>query len=434
MSVGPAPAARPARQSSWFFARISLFWLGLSFMWGSLNIQFFPNRVPDLVGEAFQGTAIGAIVFVGLVVAIIVQPLVGGISDRSRLRWGRRRSFMALGVLGAVPFLIITGLSQNYWLLFAAVIGLQIASNIAHGPYQGIIPDLVAPAERGRASGFFGFANLLGTVIGAGVAGEFLARGMVFPAAVSIIVVLLATSAASWLFVREAPLVELEPFPGVVAELRRRLAELRLHPAFFWLVISRLFFFMGLQAMDNFIKLFLEKGLGESDPERKTTFVLAALILVALLVTVPAGWAADRWGRLRLVAIAAGAGVVSALLLIGAQNFVQVIAFVAILGIGLGLFTVADWAIAIDLVPDERAPGLYMGLTNIGQAGGDALATLSAGIALDVFNRIQPGLGYRAAFGMMAIYFLVSLLILPIVRSRMRRPVLDSAGAAGAPG
>ena len=420
MSTTSVPS-RPARQTAWFFARISLFWFGLSFMWGGLNIQFWPHRVPQLVGKEWQGTAIGLILFVGLAVAILVQPVAGALSDRARFRWGRRRPYMLVGVLAALPFLVLIGLAENYWLLFGLVLCLQIASNLAHGPYQGIIPDLVRPAARGRASGYFGLANLLGTLVGAGVAGVFLGAGMVLPAMLVMVAMLLLTMVASWLCVREPPPPEPEPFRGILVELFQRVRELRARSAFIWLVLSRLFFFMGLQAMDNFIQLFLRERLHEPDPELKTTVVMAAVILLALVACLPAGWAADRLGRLRLVALAAGLGVVSSVLLLFAQSFVQVVVFAAFLGVGLGFFTVADWAVLIDQVPDERAPGLYMGLTNIGQAGGDALATLTAGIALDVFNRIEPGLGYSAPFGMMGIYFLISLAVLAIVRSRIAR-------------
>jgi MFS family permease len=388
-------------------------------MWGSLNIQILPHRIPQLVGDSMQGTAIGAIVFVGLAVAIIVQPVAGALSDRSRFRWGRRRPYMLAGLVATIPFLIIIGLSENYLLFFVAVIGLQIAANTAHGPYQGIIPDQVQPEARGRASGFFGFANLFGTILGVLVASIFLSQGMLWPAVIAIIVTLLATSAVCWMFVPETPPETIRPFDGILTEARHRLQELRLHPAFVWLVVSRLFFFMGLQAMDNFLQLFLGKGLGESEPELQTTAVLGVVILVAVIGSIPAGWAADRYGRLRLIAVACVLGLISALLMIFSQSFIQVLAFASILGLGLALFTVSDWALAIDLVPDENAPGLYMGITNLGQAGGDALATLSAGIALDVVNNLQPGLGYRASFGMMAIYFLASLLVLRTVRSHI---------------
>ena len=49
------------------------------------------------------------------------------------------------------------------------------------------------------------------------------------------------------------------------------------------------------------------------------------------------------------------------MLLTFAQTCLQVLIFVALLGIGFGMFTAADWVAAIDLVPDRRAAGLYRG-------------------------------------------------------------------------
>ena len=408
-----------SRPSGWFFTRISLFWVGLSFMWGAVNIQVLPSVVPDMVGTNLQGTAIGAIVFVGLAIAIVVQPLAGAVSDRARFRVGRRRPFMLAGVLFVIPFLVVIGLTPYYWLLFLAVVGVQVGGNIAHGPYQGVIPDQVPPPARGRASGFFGVANLIGTILGAAVAGQFLAEGQVFLALLTIAIVLVAMSLMTWVFVRETPPPPPEAYGPVWKEVRRRVRELRGKPAFLWLMGSRLLFFMGLQSMDNFLQLFIGQGLGDDSPEGKTTIVLGTVLILAVLTSVPAGWASDRFGRLRLVATGTCLGLGSAVLLVFAQDFTQVVAFASLLGIGLGLFTAADWAAAIDLVPDVRAAGLYMGLTNVATAGGDALATLSAGVALDVVNQLAPGYGFRAVFALMGLYFLLSVVVLAKVRAHV---------------
>ena len=313
--------AEIARRSAFFLVRISLFWFGLSFLWGGMNIQLLPTRVPELVGDEVKGTAIGVIVVVGLIVAIIVQPLAGAVSDRARLRWGRRRPLMAAGIAATIPCLLFVAYAPNYGLLFVAMVLLQIAANIAHGPYQGVIPDQVPREARGRASGFFGLANLTGTLAGAGIAGMWLSMAeqgqepnpFFAPALFTIMVVLAIFSVAAWLATREKPPPEAVPFEGVLHEVRLRLRELTQNSAFVWLMLSRLLYFMGLQAMDNFIQLFLkgdraDGGLAETDPELKTTIVLAAVLLTALITTVPAGWLADRYGKLRLVATAAGLG------------------------------------------------------------------------------------------------------------------------------
>ncbi len=414
-------AAQYAPQTAGLFVRISLFWVGLSFMWGALNIQVLPARVRQLVPTDVEGTAVGVIFAVGLAIAIIVQPVAGAISDRIRLRWGRRRSFMLAGAMAAVPFLIVIGASPSFWLLIVAVVFLQIAANTAHGPYQGVIPDQVRPNARGRASGVFGIANQVGTLLGVLAAGLLLDRGLVLPAVVVVAAVLLVASGAAWRFVKDPPTPALPPFESVLREVRQRLSELRSRPAFGWLVLGRLFFFMGLLAMDNFIRFFLESGLGETDPGIKTSGVLGVVIVVAALTSVPGGWLADRYGRLRVLAGAGGLGALSGVLMFFSQSYLQFLIFGAVLGAGLGLFVAADWATAIDLVPDLRAAGLYMGLTNLATAGGDALATITAGVALDALNRVEPGFGYRAPFALMTLYFALSLAVLPVIRARLRQ-------------
>lgn len=416
------------RRSSFFLMRISFFWFGLSFLWGGLNIQLLPTRIPELVNHDVKGIAIGAVVFVGLLVAIIVQPVAGAVSDHAHTRWGKRRPFMAAGMGALIPLLLFVAYAPNYGLLFVAMVLVQVAANVAHGPFQGVIPDQVPDQQRGRASGVFGLANLLGTLAGAGIAGVWLSMAEENPdtnpfflaGILSIMAMLAVTSILSWLCVREeAPGANPPAFMGIGHEFRRRLLELHHGPAYIWLMLSRLLFFMGLQAMDNFMQLFLKGsrengGLIEADPELKTTVTLGAVLLMAVVTSVPAGWIADRHGKLRVIAVAAGLGLASAAMLILAQSYWQVVVFAAVLGIGVGLFTAADWAATMDLIPDKRSPGLYMGLSNVATAGGDGLATLSAGIALDVF-------GFRAVFGMMAVFFAASLGILPVVRSRLAR-------------
>ena len=412
--------------SSWFFVQISLFWVGLSFLSGAANIQILPKIVPDMVGVEWQGTAIGAILAVGLVVAIVVQPLAGALSDRAQFRVGRRRPFIVVGILIVIPFLLVIGLTPYYWVLFLAAVGVQIGANIAQGPYQGVIPDQVQPASRGRASGFFGLANLLGTMLGVFAAGELLVRGHVFGALLVTAIVLAAAVTLTWVFVREAPPPSPEPFRNVWHELRRRIRELRGKSAFAWLLASRLLFFMGVRAMDNFLQLFIGQGLGEDDPESKTTIVLAAVLVMAVIASLPAGRGADRFGRLRIVAGGAALGCVSAVLLVFAQDFTQLVIFAAILGIGLGMFAASDWAAAIDLIPDVRAAGLYMGLTNVATAGGDAIATMTAGATIDLVNRVAPGVGFRTVFAFMAFYFLLSVIVLIKVRARAHAASPDS--------
>ena len=398
--------------SPWFLARISLFWVGLSTMWGGLNIVYFPDRVESLVGTENKGTFLGILLFSGLLVAVVVQPLMGAVSDRSTFRIGRRRPYMVAGSLLSAAFLLLIAAAGTFPLLFAAFILLQIAANGAHGPYQGVIPDLVPLRRRGRASGFFGLANLIGTVIGALVGGYFLDRGQPEVYLVVAAIVLSVVAIVSALSTPERPPPPAEDRVTVMEELKTRADELRSRPGFAWLMLSRLFFFMGLLAADNILLFTVRERLGIEQAGGPTSLALGVLLIVAATTSVPAGWMSDRFGRRRLVFVACGFGVLASVILTFTFSYPQLVFAMIVMGLAVGMFTAADWALAIDLIPDPRAPGLYMGLTNLATAGGDAVSTLTAGVLLDVFNRVQPLLGYTAVFGVMAVYFVISGLVL----------------------
>ncbi|MCY4109803.1 MAG: MFS transporter, partial [Chloroflexi bacterium] len=354
--------------SPWFLARISLFWVGLSTMWGGLNIVYFPDRVESLVGTENKGTFLGLLLFSGLLVAVVVQPLMGAVSDRSTFRIGRRRPYMVVGSLLSAGFLLLIGAAGTFPLLFAAFIMLQISANSAHGPYQGVIPDLVPLRQRGRASGFFGLGNLVGTVIGALVGGYFLDSGQPEVYLIVAAVVLTAVAIVSALSTPEGPPPPVEDRRAVADELRTRVGELKSRPGFAWLMLSRLFFFMGLLAADNILLFTVRERLGMDQAGGPTSMALGVLLIIAAITSVPAGWLSDRFGRRRLVFIACGFGVLASVILMFSFNYPQLVAAMAVMGLAVGIFTAADWALAIDLIPDARAPGLYMGLTNLATA------------------------------------------------------------------
>jgi len=151
------------------FIWLNIYWLGLSVSSGSQTPYILPLLVGLLVGEEKKNTALGDLRAWGLLIAILVQAGAGLLSDRSSSRWGRRRPFIVLGTLLDMIFLIFIGLAglywHSYWLLFLAVMLMQLSSNIAHGALQGLIPDIVLEDQRGRASGVKALFELLPVIL-----------------------------------------------------------------------------------------------------------------------------------------------------------------------------------------------------------------------------------------------------------------------------
>ncbi len=144
---------------------INLFWLGLNLRNNAVGTIFMPYLVDGFVGESLRNSALGGMRTAGLVIAMLVQPAMGLLSDRSRSRFGRRRPFLVAGVLLDLVFLAWIALAGSFWSLAAAVLFIQFSSNISHGPLQALIPDLVPEEQRGRASGIKAIFELLPVVL-----------------------------------------------------------------------------------------------------------------------------------------------------------------------------------------------------------------------------------------------------------------------------
>jgi len=144
---------------------INLFWLGLNLRNNAISVIFMPYLVDRFVDESLRNSALGGMRTAGLVIAMLVQPAMGLLSDRSRSRYGRRRPFLLAGVLLDLVFLGWIALAGNFWSLLAAVLFIQFSSNISHGPLQALIPDLVPQDQRGRASAVKAIFELLPVVL-----------------------------------------------------------------------------------------------------------------------------------------------------------------------------------------------------------------------------------------------------------------------------
>ncbi len=149
---------------SWDYLKITILVFATTALWQGMHSIILPLRVLDFIPESEKNTYLGLFISTGLILAMIVQPIVGVISDRSGFHWGRRRPFILVGVIALLLLLPGIGLAGSYAVLFVIYCLMQISSNTVQGPHQGFIPDLVPEGKRGLASGVKGFLEILGGV------------------------------------------------------------------------------------------------------------------------------------------------------------------------------------------------------------------------------------------------------------------------------
>jgi MFS family permease len=459
------------RRMRWYdHITYNLYWLGLNMAGGSLTPIILPFLVAEYVGDAVKGTYLGMLRSAGLIVAIIVQPMAGLLSDRSTLRWGRRRPFILLGTILDLLFLAIIGLAGRYWLLFAAVLFLQFSSNVAHGALQGIIPDLVPEDERGRASGVKAVMELLPIILVGFTTGPLVGQGKVGPAILVVMASLLVTMLITMLSVREEPLQERVAEPlrpamlrivaltviftavttlfgglvGAVSRLMRGRGTLQLagvalagllamagaiilgvwwsarvgigegaqkHPSFIWWVVNRLLYLAAVGSIQSFAQYFLKDVVGIANAPAATSTLMMVVGIFTIASALPSGWLSDKFGRNSLVKLSGITATIGTFLLFFASNMTMVTICAVIIGLSAGIFMTVNWALGTDLVPPAEA-GLYLGVSNLAGAGAGIVGAGIGGPMADFYNAYQPGLGYLVIFAIYGALFLLATLTL----------------------
>ena len=166
-----ATSLPPVSVTTWQHVIVSLLWFALSAQWMTVVPIIVPDQVAVILGgdsaakEAISGTILAA----GAVVALVVAPLSGALSDRSQHRRGRRRLFLIAGVLGSYIVLLLLlpfGPGPSLWLYAAAFVFLQFWWNWVAGASAGLNPDVIAEHEQGRASAWLNILSVAGTIAG----------------------------------------------------------------------------------------------------------------------------------------------------------------------------------------------------------------------------------------------------------------------------
>lgn len=435
---------------------LALFWFGISFVWGALFEVTLPFILvpehpgpgnPLLVSPGDKNTALSLMETGGLIIAMVVQPAAGAFSDRFRSRFGRRRPLIAVGSIGAAGALLLIAVSPVFLVLVAVYCLLQFFMNIAQGAYQGLLPDTVAPDQRGRASGWLGVATLLGNVAGVVVVAPLSPRFSV----VVVAAVVLATGTYTILGVPEQSSVAAERVPAAAAagmrasplrRLRGYLSEFARHPDFLWVVFSRFLIFTSLAGIQRFAAYFIDDsfrghytafGIGLGSAQTATSVVLATLILVGIATTYPAVRLSDRIGRRAVIVAAACCGAVSFVLMFGATSLTEVVLFAIPAALCFGGVASVDWAFMADLAPAGRS-GKFLGFSNLATAGSQAAAPTILGPVIDAVNRHTatgsgPGTGgYKVLFATGAVFFLLGAAVLR--RANPRRAPSGGTGEA----
>ena len=418
--------------------RISLYWLGLTAIDAAVS-QYISFRLnySDIRGDIPLGTATTLLTIGGAVLAILIQPTVGSISDYAVTRWGRRKPFIVVGSLLDVVFLVGIANSNTLLALGAFVMLLTFSTNIARGPFQGYVPDLVAEPQVGSASSLVGMMQILGNVTGLVLANLAAIAGNLQLALFAVAIVELVTMLSVVLRVGKGmPPKDRGGRSWVAIAAETWGTDILQERSYLWLVASRLFFLTAGGILFAYVTAYLKNVFGMTQEEAGVTnlALIGAVVLGNLVAIIPAARLSDRIGRKPVIYAACGIGAAGAAIAALAPTVPVAIAGGTLCGAANGIFLAVDWALMTDIIPRASA-GRYMGMSNVATGSAPLFAAAIGGIVLDVVSSASTdAAGARAAFLVGVVLFLVAAVLLrPVVEPHRRsRPPADPALAPAA--
>jgi Na+/melibiose symporter-like transporter len=405
------------------YLKITIFSFALTALWQSLHTITLPVRLLDFVPETQKNTSLGLLTLSGLLLAMFVQPLAGAVSDRSNFKWGRRRPFILAGGVVALVLIPSLGFAGSYAAIFVVYCLLQVAANIAQGPYQAFIPELVPADKHGQASGVKGLLEITGGLLLVYLSSIFIDRyaaggGSHFLWIVMgiLMAVVFVTMAATVFLVREprvsatrsrTPLLE-----TIYCTFRKDIWTSR---SFGWFLLSRLLVFMAFTTIQQFGLYYFKDVLGVADPAGATFRFSVVAVAGMLAVVWPAGYLSDRIGRRLFTAASGLLGALGIGIIALSQTYGTVLWAAAIIGVAMGIFNSSNWALATDFAP-KGEEARYLGVANMATAGGAVLARV-IGPGIDFFNNRTALSGYTFMLLMCLGYFLIgAVLVVKIKR------------------
>lgn len=426
---------------------------GLQFAWQMRIILSGP------VTESFGASPLifGLIWLAGPITGIVVQPIIGSLSDKTNTRFGKRRPYLFVGAMMASLALwafpnsagIASKISHALHISLPAFSALLIAAimiwiidacvNAAQGPYRALVPDIVPQEQHSIANSFLSFAIGLGSVIAAGTA-PFLKYAFNYQMSIEsqfAMAALAFSLAMTWtcLTIKEGKQNKTtddkkeekeEPKTSFIANLvdffksSPEVAKICTVQLFSWIGVMSMFIFFTQYSIHT---IFQVPDLTSATEAIKQSYIatitqatnfasicFAVQNLICFLISIPIGILSSRYGNKNIHAVALMTLTISMLGMTFLHTKPAVLGFMALAGIGWASMLALPFAMLTKFIK-QGSEGSVMGIFNIFIAGPQVLVcTVLAWFISKCEYTMAAGVNYHWEYALLigAIMFILA--------------------------
>lgn len=362
------------------------FLIGLAFFTTGISWSLYNTRVSQQLDDYFAGFVLAGLI-VGILMAldnligVIIQPIMGTVSDNTRSKYGRRMPYIIIGVICSAIFfaLIPTGFlptgSLPILLIWMFLFGLSMG--FYRSQAVSLMPDFVKPQHRSKANAIINIMGGIGAIVAytMGFLSGVLGLQMIFIIASIIMVVALVVLV---LTVKEKDaysyklLLEAESKEGKVKEKKEKVGLIKSFKdilneedkSTLFILLAIFAWFIGYQGLEAFFSIYAATGpngiLNQTDAFAAFMFNFVAIPFI--LAALPLALLASRIGRKKCIQIGLIIMILSMLIGFLFQTLTVTMIILVLFGIGWAFVNVNSIVIVWELAPSIKKIGTYTGL------------------------------------------------------------------------
>ena len=149
------------RLSFWQIWNMSFGFLGIQFGWGLQMANM--SAIYEYLGA--RPDQIPILWLAAPLTGLIVQPIIGHMSDRTWNRLGRRRPYFLTGALLASTALVLMPQSPALWMAAGLLWIMDASINVSMEPFRAFVADLLPEEQRTRGFAMQSLFIGLGAVV-----------------------------------------------------------------------------------------------------------------------------------------------------------------------------------------------------------------------------------------------------------------------------
>nr|MDO8111898.1 MFS transporter [Candidatus Sigynarchaeota archaeon] len=376
---------------------------------------------------------VGVVMVIDNIIAIVLQPYFGSLSDRTKSKFGKRMPYIMIGIPAAVLAFVMMPFAPNVAVLLVLIFCFDLAMAFYRSPVVALMPDLTPSEVRAKGNAII---NLMG---GVGTIGSFLVGSVLLdydPSGatafsvvgiimlVSLVIVVLTVNeqkitaemtakygadfASDRTSIKDFRVKDAEKVDaGVKKGIFQRIKESDTVMIFrekdksaLFMLLAIFSWYMTINAVETFFSTYAVNILGISPGGASTLMLITPVTFIVFAI--PAGIISEKIGRRKTIKIGIVIILATIFMFIFVRDFTILLSLFVIYGIAWSMMNINSITVVWQLAPNGKI-GAYTGVYYLFSEASAILSPVVVGfifsLAYDVMGILRYTLLFPYAFG-----------------------------------